>query len=53
MIDIFLARAEHALGDAVMARRLITTARMEVETGSMSAGVVSLIKRTEAELGPA
>jgi Peptidase family M50 len=53
MIAIFLARAEHALGDAVVARRLITTARMEVETGSMSAGVVSLIKRTEAELGPA
>jgi Peptidase family M50 len=52
MTNIFLARAEHALGDAPAARRLMTAARMEVETGSMSPGVVSLIKRTEAELGP-
>lgn len=52
MINISLARAEHALGDVAAARRLITTARMEVETGSMLVGVVSLIKRTEAELGP-
>jgi len=53
MNDIFLARAEHALGNIAAARRLITTARMGVETGSMSAGLVSLFKRTEAELGSA
>jgi hypothetical protein len=53
MTSIFLARAKHALGDAAAARRLMAAARMEVETGEPSQGVISLIKRTEAELGPA
>jgi hypothetical protein len=51
MNDIFLARAEHALGNTAAARRLITTACMGAETGSMSEGLVALIKRTKVELG--
>jgi len=51
MSRIFLARAEHALGNAAAARDLITQARATAEgTVGRQPGVTALIGRIEREM---
>ena len=51
MNDMFLARAEHGLGNTARARYLIKSVRRAIRAEPASPGVMSLIARIEAEVG--
>jgi hypothetical protein len=51
MNDMFLARAEHALGNTARAHYLIKSVRRAIRAEPASPGVMSLIARIEAEVG--
>jgi len=51
MNDVFLARAEHALGNAARGRYLIKSVRRAIRAQAVLPGVIFLIARVEAELG--